>query len=391
MGCFRPRNLAVFRQLLLAAGLVLALHAKVHHIDAKCEFDAIFNFGDSNSDTGGFYAAFPAQSSPWGMTYFGMPTGRASDGRLVVDFLAQALGLPFLSPYLQALGSDFTHGANFATLASTVLLPNTSLFVTGISPFSLAIQRNQMKEFKARVTQLRFQGKDTKGLPPLNVFGKSLYTFNIGQNDFTSNLAAIGIEGVKQYLPDVVNEIAWTIKVLYDEGGRTFLVQNLAPIGCYPAFLVELPHGRSDLDEYGCMTSYNDAVSYYNSLLKGRLDQLRPQLPQASVIYVDTHTVELELFRNPTHHGLKYGTRACCGHGGDPYNFDPRVFCGNTKVINGSTVTASACSDPQNYVSWDGIHFSEAANKAIAYAILSGDYFSPSFPIGKLCDLQPIG
>ncbi|CAN6443859.1 unnamed protein product [Victoria cruziana] len=391
MGCFRSRSLAAVRRLLVATTLVLASHARDRQVDARCEFDAIFNFGDSNSDTGGFYAAFPAQPSPWGMTYFGKPTGRASDGRLVIDFLARALGFPLLSPYLRALGSDFRHGANFATLASTVLLPNTSLFVTGISPFSLAIQSNQMKEFRARVAQLRFQGADAKGLPPLNVFGKSLYTFNIGQNDFTSNLAAIGIERVKQYLPDVVNEIAWTIKVLYDEGGRTFLVQNLAPIGCYPAFLVELPHGQSDLDRYGCMTSYNDAVTYYNALLKGRLDQLRPQLPRASVIYVDTHTVELELFRNPTHHGLKYGTKACCGYGGDPYNFDPRVFCGNTKVINGSTVTASACSDPQNYVSWDGIHFSEAANKAIAYAILSGAYFFPSFPIGKLCDLQPIG
>lgn len=67
---------------------------------------------------------------------------------------AQALGLPFLSPYLQSIGSDYRHGANYATLASTVLLPNTSLFVTGISPFSLAIQLNQMKEFKAKVDEL---------------------------------------------------------------------------------------------------------------------------------------------------------------------------------------------------------------------------------------------
>ncbi|EXB52721.1 GDSL esterase/lipase [Morus notabilis] len=120
---------------------------------SKCEFKAIFNFGDSNSDTGGFWAAFPAQSGPFGMTFFNKPVGRATDGRLIIDFLAQALGLPFLSPYLQSIGSDFRHGANFATLASTVLLPNTSLFVTGISPFSLAIQLNQMKEFKVRVDE----------------------------------------------------------------------------------------------------------------------------------------------------------------------------------------------------------------------------------------------
>jgi hypothetical protein len=62
------------------------------------------------------------------------------------------MGLPLLSPYLQSVGSDFRHGANFATLASTALLPNTSLFVTGISPFSLAIQLRQMKEFSHRVT-----------------------------------------------------------------------------------------------------------------------------------------------------------------------------------------------------------------------------------------------
>lgn len=66
---------------------------------------------------------------------------------------AEALGLPFLSPYLKSIGADFRHGANFATLASTVLLPNTSLFVTGISPFSLAIQLNQIKDLQAKVLE----------------------------------------------------------------------------------------------------------------------------------------------------------------------------------------------------------------------------------------------
>ncbi|XP_024028284.1 GDSL esterase/lipase At4g01130-like, partial [Morus notabilis] len=129
-------------------------------------------------------------------------------------YAAQALGLPFLSPYLQSIGSDFRHGANFATLASTVLLPNTSLFVTGISPFSLAIQLNQMKEFKVRVDEFHHSSnkKESKRLPSPDIFGKSLYTFYIGQNDFTSNLKAIGIEGVKQYLPQVVYQIADTIK-----------------------------------------------------------------------------------------------------------------------------------------------------------------------------------
>ncbi|KAM7476488.1 hypothetical protein LguiB_023731 [Lonicera macranthoides] len=282
--------------------------------DSKCAYEAIFNFGDSNSDTGGFWAAFPAQAPPNGMTFFKQPAGRATDGRLIIDFLAQALGVPFLSPYLQSIGSDYRRGANFATLASTVLLPKTSLFVSGLSPFSLAIQLNQMKEFKVRVDQLHSKGN--KKLPPASIFGKSLYTFYIGQNDFTSNLASIGITGVQQYLPQVVSQISTTIKELHGLGGRTFMVLNLAPIGCYPSFLVQLPHSNSDLDQFGCMVSYNNAVVEYNNMLKEALTQTRRQLSNAHVIYVDTHSVLLDLFQHPASHGIKYGTKACCGYGG---------------------------------------------------------------------------
>ncbi|KAL2333483.1 hypothetical protein Fmac_014696 [Flemingia macrophylla] len=367
---------------------MLVLVCRIGLCHSKCDFDAIFNFGDSNSDTGGFWSAFPAQSGPFGMTYFKKPVGRASDGRLIVDFLAQALGLPFLSPYLQSIGSNYKNGANYATLASTVLLPKTSLFVTGISPFSLAIQLNQMKQFKTKVNEEHQLGTT---LPSPNIFGKSLYTFYIGQNDFTSNLAAIGIGGVQQYLPQVVSQIAGTIKELYNLGGRTFLVLNLAPVGCYPSFLVELPHNSSDIDEFGCLVSYNNAVADYNKKLKETLRQTRESLSDASVIYVDTHAVLLELFRRPTSHGLKYGTKACCGYGGGDYNFNPNVYCGNTKEINGRNVTATACDDPYNYVSWDGVHATEAANKLTTFAILNGSYSDPPFLFQEHCDLQPIG
>ncbi|KAL4363204.1 hypothetical protein GQ457_04G030910 [Hibiscus cannabinus] len=381
-----------FRHVLVLLLLSVAMLSTCSTLDSKCEFQAIFNFGDSNSDTGGFWAAFPAQSRPFGITFFNKPTGRATDGRLILDFLAQALGLPFISPYLQSIGSDFRHGANFATLASTVLLPNTSLFVTGISPFSLAIQLNQMKEFKSKVVEYHSTNiQGTTKLPAPDIFGKSLYTFYIGQNDFTSNLKAIGIGGVEQFLPQVVSQIAGTVKELYGLGGRTFFVLNLAPVGCYPALLVQVPHEASDLDEFGCLISYNKAVVGYNNMLKEALRQSRRDLPNASLIYVDTHAVLLQLFQDPSSHGLRYGTRACCGYGGGKYNFHPEVYCGNTKVINGTKVRAWACKDPSNYVSWDGIHATEAANKLTTLAILNGSFFDPPFPLHKLCHLHSIG
>ncbi|BAS71908.1 Os01g0329900, partial [Oryza sativa Japonica Group] len=54
----------------------------------------IFNFGDSNSDTGGMAAAMGLNIAlPEGRTYFRRPTGRISDGRLVIDFICQSLSL----------------------------------------------------------------------------------------------------------------------------------------------------------------------------------------------------------------------------------------------------------------------------------------------------------
>lgn len=57
--------------------------------DAPCDFPAIFNFGDSNSDTGGLSALIAVVPPPFGRTYFGMPAGRFSDGRLTIDFMGQ--------------------------------------------------------------------------------------------------------------------------------------------------------------------------------------------------------------------------------------------------------------------------------------------------------------
>jgi len=75
-----------------------------------------------------------------------------------IEHAAQGLGLPHLSPYLKSIGSDYSHGANFASSASTVIPPFTSFFHSGLSPFSLSIQLSQMKQFKARVEEFHQTG-----------------------------------------------------------------------------------------------------------------------------------------------------------------------------------------------------------------------------------------
>ncbi|PSR87581.1 GDSL esterase/lipase, partial [Actinidia chinensis var. chinensis] len=86
-----------------------------------CVFPAVYNFGDDNSDTGQIAAAFDNLDSPNGKTFFGKPSGRYCDGRLIIDFITEQLGVPFLSPYLETIGSNFSHGANFAMGGPNVL------------------------------------------------------------------------------------------------------------------------------------------------------------------------------------------------------------------------------------------------------------------------------
>lgn len=56
---------------------------------SRCSFPAIYNFGDSNSDTGGLSAALGEVPPPNGETYFGKPSGRYCDGRLIIDFIGE--------------------------------------------------------------------------------------------------------------------------------------------------------------------------------------------------------------------------------------------------------------------------------------------------------------
>jgi hypothetical protein len=71
--------------------LCIATTTVIESSNSECYFPAIFNFGDSNSDTGGLAASLQAPTPPYGETYFHRPNGRFSDGRLIVDFIGNVV------------------------------------------------------------------------------------------------------------------------------------------------------------------------------------------------------------------------------------------------------------------------------------------------------------
>ncbi|MBA0788901.1 hypothetical protein Gotri_025717 [Gossypium trilobum] len=222
-----------------------------------CQFPAIFNFGDSNSDTGGLSAAFGQAPPPNGLSYFGGPAGRYCDGRLVIDFIAQSLGLPYLSAFLDSVGSNFGHGANFATAASTIRPQSTTLNQGGFSPISLNVQYYEFHDFVVRSQVVRKRGGVFETLMPKEEdFSSALYTFDIGQNDLTAGYYFLNMskDEVKAYVPDVLNQFQTIIQA--------------SPVGCLPYVMERIPVLAGQIDEYGCASPFNEVAQFFNQGLK---------------------------------------------------------------------------------------------------------------------------
>ncbi|KAJ9673626.1 hypothetical protein PVL29_023276 [Vitis rotundifolia] len=350
----------------------------------NCKFPAIFNFADSNSDTGGYAAAFSQPPWPYGRTFFRMPAGRFSDGRLMIDFIANSFGLPFLSAYLNSLGSNYTNGANFATAAATIRLPTSIIPAGGFSPFYLDLQYDQFVQFKSRTQKIRKRGGVYKDLMPKEeYFLKALYTLDIGQNDLGEGFFAnMSIQEVNATVPDIINGFSTNVRRIYKSGARSFWIHNTGPIGCLPYILANFQAAQRD--GAGCSKPHNEVAQYFNYKLKEAVAQLRKDFPLAAITYVDVYSVKYSLFSQPKKYGFELPLVACCGYGGE-YNYGNDAGCGSTITVNGSEIFVGSCERPSSRVNWDGIHYTEAANKFVFDKISSGAFSDPPLPLRMAC------
>ncbi|XP_030503621.2 GDSL esterase/lipase At1g54790 isoform X2 [Cannabis sativa] len=341
-------------------------------------FPAVFNFGDSNSDTGGLVSSgIETINPPYGQNYFKIPSGRYSDGRLIVDFLMDAMDLPFLNSYLDSIGApSFRKGCNFAAAGSTVL-PATA---TSVSPFSFGLQVSQFGRFKAKTLELLAKGrKFSKYIPTEDVFSKGLYMFDIGQNDVAGAFYSKTFDQIIASIPTILLEFENGIKNLYDQGARNFWIHNTGPLGCLTQNVLKFGTDPSKLDEQGCVSAHNQAAKLFNLQLHALSKKLQGQYSDTNFTYVDIFSIKSNLIANYSKYGFEQPIMACCGYGGPPLNYDFRISCGQTKILNGTSVTAKGCTDSTDYISWDGIHYTEAANQFVSSQILTGKYSDPPF------------
>ncbi|XP_074338202.1 GDSL esterase/lipase At1g54790-like [Apium graveolens] len=307
-------------------------------------YQAVFNFGDSNSDTGGLIAGVGEHLyPPYGQTYFKNPSGRFCNGRLNIDFLMDSMDMPFLNPYMDAIGvPSFKKGCNF-TVASSSILPATT---SSVSPFSFAIQVAQFVRLKARV--LEILKKDEKQI-------------------------------CRFFTIDPKTLVPLTVQKLYDEGARNFWIHNTGPLGCLRQNIAKFGTDPSKLDELGCVPTHNQASKLLNLQLHALCTKLRLQYTDANVTFIDIFTMKSNLIANYSKYGFKQPLEICCGYGGPPLNYDSRIACGQTQILNGNSANITECSDNTEYVNWDRIHYTDAANLHVSSQILTGKFSDPPF------------
>ncbi|KAM0890848.1 hypothetical protein ACQ4PT_026782 [Festuca glaucescens] len=355
--------------LVLAAFLLVAVTGEADAGGGKPRYDRVLCFGDSLSDTGNSAilpatAGGPFTNAPYGQTHFKRPgasgrlvdstvellklsylasrsaddlrrrslidtrnaaaselkspSDRASDGRLIIDFIVESLGLPQPTPYLAGkTANDFQKGVNFAVGGATAL-DMAFLKTKGIKSAPLTKQRKLMASSLFYIGEIGLNDysfalmnnvNDTVGLAESLVpdIIDVIHSALIVSRSTGDRLAKIGkswCSGSPRYLPFAYNMSSSTQDVI-DAGARTMVVTGMIPMGCEPELLALLPSGASGYYDptSGCIAQFNRLAQLHNRALNRMLSKLRRAYPRTSIYYGDLYTPITAIVSSPATYG----------------------------------------------------------------------------------------
>ncbi|WCJ40475.1 GDSL lipase [Euphorbia peplus] len=315
-----------------------------------------FIFGDSLFDTGNnnyLKNAGKANFFPYGESFFKFPTGRFSDGRIIPDYIAEYLKLPrYVPPYLQPGNSNYTNGVNFASGSAGALVETFKGKTIDL--------KSQVGYFKKVGMQLRrkFGAKASDKL-----LAKAIFLINIGINDYhwqyfekkSSCFDALVCKN--EYVKMVTNNISAVLQEIHENGGRKFVISNVAPLGCMP--------GSRAANHGECLKKLSSVVNMHNIQLELLLKSLQVELQHFQYLYFNLHDALTQRINYPSSYGFKEVKAACCGDGA----YRGTGNCGGQEKERKRKY--KLCKNPNNYLFFDG-HPTQKADKQLAQFLWSG-------------------
>ncbi|KAK9665053.1 hypothetical protein RND81_14G087100 [Saponaria officinalis] len=259
-------------------------------------------------------------SYPYGLTIH-KPTGRCSDGLLMIDQFSKFFNKPLLNPYLDRQ-ANFSQGVNFALAGSTALDTDALQSMGVLSPVTTSSLNVQLDWFRTHLesicdTALDFQEK----------LSRSLILIETGGNDY--NYAMLQGKPMDQVR------------------------------GCLPIYKATFGNYYT-LDKLDCLDGLNDFASFHNAYIKKAIKELQKEYPEVAVVYGDYYSALSSVLKNvgPLGFDVPNKFKTCCGSGDNEYNSDLTRICGSQGY--------ELCGDPNKYISWDGIHMTQQTYKRMS-------------------------
>jgi phospholipase/lecithinase/hemolysin len=311
---------------------------------ADLDFESLYSFGDSLSDTGNVYGFSKAQSplTPFPPQPF-YSRGRFSNGSIWVDYLAKDLRIKqktFAKTVLSGNGSIPKDGINFAFGGATTGNDNLG----GESFLGLG------EQIGAYANLLGDRSADADGL----------YTIWAGSNDYFKLLSSSpSAQDISFQISQTVDNLSASITTLADKGARNIVVFNLPPLGNTPLG-ASLPGIEPD--------KLNTLAAIHNEVLAGAVDNLNAspsfQDTNTKVVLIDVNSLFNAVLENPQAFGFGNVTDNCTGI--DFPNVD--VVGDFSGWLNCRRILKK---DPKAFLIYDNQHPTTVVHEIIADSVLN--------------------
>ncbi|GJP37410.1 hypothetical protein CLOM_g21816 [Closterium sp. NIES-68] len=331
--------------------LLLAVLACACSTATGAKISQVYVFGDESVDVGNAnlfkQAPLKANKAPYGVSYK-PASGRFSDGKLVVDYLADFLAIAppraDLAPRNASL--PFT-GLDFATAGA-----GAKSGTNGGKTRGLQVQFNEFRKW--------FHEAQRTNNPDLKL-GEALFVISIGANDYIAELsrAQPNMTTLTALASSVSNIVINITQSLYKlTGSSNIVLFDLPNLGCIPAVR------RAQNTGINCTDAGNQVTIIHNFAMITKSDKLRtnPDLPMPNLVFFRQSVVYKTMIQVPVS-GLTNQTYPCCEA---VTSTGTVVACGQTAGAGKAAVTAGPCAAPAKYLWWDALNPTQAVNQKVA-------------------------